>query len=39
MLLGMALLSACEKAKPDVELPLPSEPPNPAMMQPTSDPQ
>lgn len=37
-LLSLFLLCACEKRKPDVEIPLPDAPPDIHQMQPTSPP-
>jgi len=37
-LFTLFILSACEKRKPEVEIPLPTEPPNLKEMKPTSSP-
>gem|GEM_PF-6257166 len=38
LLLILFILPGCEKRKPAIEIPMPTQPPNPANMQPTSPP-
>jgi hypothetical protein len=37
-LLILFILPGCEKKKPEIEIPMPTEPPNPAEMQPAGPP-